>query len=397
METAPRPVIGITYLKKACLVYELTVRKTPTDGTASELAQRLRGVLDRPLTLSVATLGEVSTACASCAELISDARESVEILERIGASRSQLSRVQAYCQHLFGRVDDLLKVFTEEAHRPQIFRMQADLCALQQRVGLMGWQGEGSVEVPQANSGMNVETESGHSGFWHKYAKLPNPLLAILNEYTFVSIDNGPDAMSFLRLTVLLEERAVAFQLTHLLILQLLFPLARGILSEMLADALQNQPSLGEFRKLVIREAIGVRMKHNLVQEYCFRVQRGSETLSRYIESIRLSCLALELNIQESEVVQLILEGMRPQDRGSLVLCDRPRSFTDLRQVVFTVESTKFADAARAGSMVADRQIQGGGESHDPATTDSRRWITCYRCRQPGHMVRNCPHAREKT
>lgn len=72
-----RSVLGISFLTKGQLQYELRIRQLPDEGTVAELSQRLRGALERPLMLNAATVGEVSDACAVCDSSLSGVQANI--------------------------------------------------------------------------------------------------------------------------------------------------------------------------------------------------------------------------------------------------------------------------------------------------------------------------------
>jgi hypothetical protein len=87
----------------------------------------------------------------------------------------------------------------------------------------------------------------------------------------------------------------------------------------LLIQAISARESFDSFNEKVLSQLIPACQLSQLHVERYERVQRHSESLPNYIQSIRDAALVLRINKSESEVVQRIVEGLNPMQRARFV------------------------------------------------------------------------------
>ena len=78
------------------------------------------------------------------------------------------------------------------------------------------------------------------------------------------------------------------------------------------------------------------RLREQLRHKYLYRVQANGESLASFVNSIRDSARILGVGLSEEEIVQIILEGVTPQEKSRLVFAERPRCYADLDRLCVT-------------------------------------------------------------
>ena len=85
------------------------------------------------------------------------------------------------------------------------------------------------------------------------------------------------------------------------------------------------------------------------------------------MQDIRKAARVLRLGLPETEVIQVILEGLNPQERSRLIFADRPRCFADLCRLCVVSNTVRAGDESR-GRGATD--VQYSSDSLGRATKD---------------------------
>lgn len=95
----------------------------------------------------------------------------------------------------------------------------------------------------------------------------------------------------------------------------------------LIARIMRHGGSLDEFHGEVLDTFVPSRLREKLRQKHFYRVQAHGEGLAPFCSIVRSAAQILRLPKSEGEVVQVILEGVTPQERSRLVIPERPRTF----------------------------------------------------------------------
>lgn len=393
----PRGCLGIGCLKREQLTYELQIRGQSAEGSVADLATRLRDAVHYPISITDSIVGEVGATINVCTEALSGVRENVVLLESSSPSRKQIYRVQAQISHWVNRIRDLKQIKTSKEQGTLIGQLLTDALELQGRLSNLGWSDvdtgdqEKAQLIPGTKEMGEVVQAVGAHMISEPFARLPNPIMHLFQGVDKLGVSDLEQIVDLLWRSVKFEAQADALGVAHSVILQLLYPLAQGALSQIIADVLHSKGTLGDLRKRVIQGRVTQRVKQELIGKYLLRVQSHEETLEQYIEAVRTAISALEVDMTEREVVDNILEGIKPDDRSRLIFSSRPTTFRELEGLVSRIEGIRFADQKRdslrrAPPTSSHQQIDRGPRAGAPS-----REQVCFRCRESGHFVKDCP------
>ena len=85
-----------------------------------------------------------------------------------------------------------------------------------------------------------------------------------------------------------------------------------------------------EFHREVLETFVPGRLLEQLKQQHFYRVQARGESLAAFVHRVRDAARILGVGLSEEEVVQIILEGVTPQERLWLVFAERLHRYRDL-------------------------------------------------------------------
>ena len=91
-------------------------------------------------------------------------------------------------------------------------------------------------------------------------------------------------------------------------------------------------------------------MFENLKMQFFYRPQQPGENLANFIASIKEARRVLRLPHSEGETIQVLLEGLTPEERSRLALTQIPRNFVELDKWCLQSQSIQFLDYQRQGS-----------------------------------------------
>lgn len=389
---AAREVIGVSELRKEELLYELSIRGADTSGSASELARRVREVVDRPVVPPNLEGGQVSDAVSSIKCALGELQSIVSFFEVSEPSRSQINRVRARIIHYIGRAQDLFTVNPSDTKCKELGEQFNDLLVRTQ--GMLKLGGEATVgELSKPTLGQ-VACEAPVippiKGI-DMFAKLPNPLEGLLRDAGTLSLDSIDQVVSTLNFLSKLQDKGEFFGLTDNHFYQLLSPIVSGRLEQLLKDAMRHDLSVSAFRELICRNYLSPRVRHEAIGREYLEVQHDNEPLEKYVQRVKDSARNLCLNYSEAEVVENILQGMRPSDRSRALFCERPQNFGQLEQLINRVQDLAYADQQRGRCNSSQQQVQANCNLARQAGSTE---VKCFKCKRNGHTVRNCPAVR---
>ena len=107
------------------------------------------------------------------------------------------------------------------------------------------------------------------------------------------------------------------------------------------------------------------------------------------------------MGLPENEVVQMIFEGVTPQERSRLTFAERPRNYEDLEKLCALSRAIQSIDESRGPvraslgePRVVERRVvqsQPRPERNNGDRGGQVRGVVCFRCRRQGHVALDCP------
>ena len=142
-----------------------------------------------------------------------------------------------------------------------------------------------------------------------KYESLPNPIYDLLRRLPVV------DGLDPDQLVQFLEGVFGIFDVpgvTGAALLNLIYPYCRAPLLDRVVWHLGAGGDFEAFHKDVLELFIPGRLRDRMRQRFFYRVQGQGEQLNVFINSIESAARVLRVDVSESEVVRVILEGLNP-------------------------------------------------------------------------------------
>jgi hypothetical protein len=174
-----------------------------------------------------------------------------------------------------------------------------------------------------------------------------------------------------------------------------LLPLVSGSLLSFLGDCIRKGTTWAQCRAQLLDDYFPYFVRERLIRDLVvFNFQREPHSLRKYIDEVFDTAAFLNYAATEEQLVDRVVMNFHPDVLGQAAFLDKPRSRKDLYRVVSSIEE-KLAvlseRRAREGPKFQARR-DGGRTVTDPKV---RNFGTgpgqCWRCRQVGHQVRNCP------
>ncbi|XP_054266844.1 uncharacterized protein LOC128989016 [Macrosteles quadrilineatus] len=224
------------------------------------------------------------------------------------------------------------------------------------------------------------------------FAPLPNPIAGVLSDIRPVDGLEVEPLLEFLGKVLHLKEFP---GMEDSVVLELLVPLCLRPLGDKLLDCLKRGVNFDNFHSEVLELFVPFRVMERLKVERVFRPQKFDETLSQYVGDICGVWRVLRLGIPENQLVDIVLQGLKPEERSRLIFAPKPSSFADLDRLVILSRSVQDADCKR--EHVAGHLPRTGPHPavasvcRGPETPQRQRHpIVCFGCGQTGHMRREC-------
>lgn len=381
---------GLELLRKDMLVYELRIREENSEGTVPELINRLRGVLDKPVSITEDNTGEVAASLDVLEPLISEVSKSFSYLEQ--PTTKQVERLRAHLAHLASRVHDVKTLTVKADVLERVENLSTEIERLMGRLTPLGMEkGDDSLGGGLAG-GLHTSHPRDDGLVSPNFANLPNPIMCMFRGVDKLTITTKGGIKQLLWFLVDLEQQSEIFRLQVAVLWALLYPLTDSCLRTLVGQALKEGMSFKAFREQIIKSELPFRWYLELEQEFLWRIQGEGETLRQYIDRVRIASLALNPSMDEEQVVRNVVEGLLPQHRTSLLVLGRPQDWETLLKQVKDIERFALLDEQRAGSMGNPRGVNQTGErlrvEGPRPRVDARR---CFRCNSTNHLVRQCP------
>ena len=148
------------------------------------------------------------------------------------------------------------------------------------------------------------------------YNKLPNPLAQIVQQLPVVDGLEVDKLIPFFRTLFQLSDFP---DMSDRTLLELIYPYCRGSMAERVAQTMRCGGGIAEFHREVLEAFVMGRLLKQLKQQHFYRVQAWGESLAAFVHRVRDAARILGVGLSEGEVVQIILEGVTPQERLRLV------------------------------------------------------------------------------
>lgn len=246
--------------------------------------------------------------------------------------------------------------------------------------------------LPGLPLGFGAGVQSTGGGAFSAFSKLPHPLSATLSSLRQI------DGLEINSLLGFLEEvfRIREFPgMTDAMLLELIAPFCLKPLRDRLFDCLRRQTSFDKFHSEVLDYFVPTRVMERLKVERVYRAQAHHETLSQFVSDIRAVGQVLRLGFSESQLVETILQGIKPEERSRLVFAPRPSSFADLDKLCIFSRSVQDADFQRGEPMghrtqPPPRPVNVSMSRPSSYQHQQREAPVCFGCGQRGHVRRDC-------
>lgn len=423
------------HLRKPELIFEVTSRGLVPEGDVKGLRPQLRACLSQERSWqSSFDLEEETLACKTRFEELEDDIDSASLIlagsakakmgsqilhwrarmELLASAPEVSSDIQDWANASAEKLKLALEILNgaksvKEKGASFMDAAKATHNQLSLKLPTANTTGESSLSAPATLSGPPVFHRSGINSLveektgegcgmmaqpFSMFAKLPHPLSAILQNFPRV------DGLDLNALLAFLDEtfRVRAFPgMTDSAVMEILASYCLRPLRDRLLDCLGRGVSFDTFHAEVIEFFIPARVMERLRVERVYRPQAPGETLSQYVGEIRSLAQVLRLSLSEGQLVDLIVEGIKPQDRSRFVFCSKPNSFADLDRLSrFSsgVEDCDFQRNALWGSVPPGPFGPPAPlQPRQPMPNTRREPPVCYGCHQQGHVRRNCPQA----
>jgi hypothetical protein len=241
-------------------------------------------------------------------------------------------------------------------------------------------------------AGQVIAQTNSSASFSHSFARLPHPLASVLSCFRPVDGLDVETLLCFLDNVLRMREFPGMSDAT---LMELIAPYCLKPLGDRLLECLRRGVSFDGFHKEVLELFVPRRVMEKLKVEKVFRPQHINEALSQYVGDIRTVERVLRLGIGELELIDIVLQGLKPEERSRLMFSPRPTSFADLDRLSILSRSVQDADFQRsqaAGHLPCTGPhpvVAPVGQAPEQPQWQ-RQPIVCFGCGQPGHIRRYC-------
>jgi hypothetical protein len=215
---------------------------------------------------------------------------------------------------------------------------------------------------------------------------------------------NDSNANDIIRFIISIDAIFNIFKAEDKAFVEELYLKCRGQFAHWWARTLARVKNWPEMKSLILEEYFNPLLIETIVSEEVNRFQRPDETLRQFILSIESTAQALNLDIPEPRLINIILSHINPATFGLLRYGDPPTTLHRLLQLAGDVDGAvqrQIQYGRLMGSQAAAfppprEQSSNAGvsarpweRSTDPRST-ARPLATCHRCGLIGHPSERC-------
>lgn len=193
-----------------------------------------------------------------------------------------------------------------------------------------------------------IPVNSGNLFGSPNFVKLPNPLTPLLQALPVVDGLDVDQLLFFFGIIFRMKEFP-GIQDSYLL--SLILPYCRSPLADRLNVALMSGWTFDEFHYGILDFFVPQSMRERLKVNMVYRPQGFREPLPEFVAAVKQAGRVLRLGLSESDMVQIILDGINPEERSRLVFAGRPSTFLDLDRLCVTARSVQFLDQQRGQGL----------------------------------------------
>lgn len=246
------------------------------------------------------------------------------------------------------------------------------------------------ITIPKVNNDIipNYQIQTDSSIF----SKIPNPLHAFLKELQLCNGLNVPELLKFIESILKIKD---VKNIDNQSFYDIILSYTEGPLQTVTLNSKRLSHELEQWHEICIKTFIPFNLRENFIKHNVNRVQRPDENLSLYIYNVKNSARVLCCKYSETQLVEIIKLGLKPEERNKFVFTNNPTTFQDLDQLCILAQNVAYNDYDRY------QNHQSSSNTYKPGNVSSRlnireikpnaeRIKKCYHCNRQGHIAAQC-------
>lgn len=231
------------------------------------------------------------------------------------------------------------------------------------------------------------------------FTKINNPVEMYIKNFE-ATLTNGLIVNDLLKFLKNLVKIKCETSLSDSDIYQVIINFTEGPLRNKILEARNSSLSLDQMHKNILTAFIPTLLRERMKQDLVLRPQKNSEPLSVYLQEVKLYNVVLKTEMVESDLVEIISQGLNPEERGRIVFYNQPKTFYDLEQLCINVQNVRYVDHVRNQCYSTVSRPNSNSQRYvrnsvGPMNFDNQI-RKCYICNRPGHVAKYC-YRRERT